>query len=81
MSRPPKSVAISVRDRLTARAREHRENAQLLITRYIVEPCPFVWTSRSHSTANHRIVDWCTDSGQSMAILTLGWLFNTFDVR
>jgi hypothetical protein len=37
MSRPPKNVAISVRDRLTARARERRENAQLLMTRYAIE--------------------------------------------
>ncbi len=37
MSRPPKNIAISVRDRLTARARERRENAQLLMTRYVIE--------------------------------------------
>ncbi len=37
MSRPPKNFAISVRDRLTARARERRENAQLLMTRYVIE--------------------------------------------
>ena len=37
MSRPPKNMAISVRDRLTARARERRENAQLLMTRYVIE--------------------------------------------
>jgi hypothetical protein len=30
-------MAISVRDRLTARARERRENAQLLMTRYVIE--------------------------------------------
>ncbi|MFZ5793809.1 MAG: nucleotidyl transferase AbiEii/AbiGii toxin family protein [Pseudomonadota bacterium] len=37
MSRPPKNMAVSVRDRLTARARERRENAQLLMTRYVIE--------------------------------------------
>jgi hypothetical protein len=37
LSRPPKNIAISVRDRLTARARERRENAQLLMTRYAIE--------------------------------------------
>lgn len=37
MSRPPKNIAISVRDRLTARARSRRENAQLLMTRYVIE--------------------------------------------
>jgi hypothetical protein len=37
MSRPPKNMAISVRDRLTARAHERRENAQLLMTRYVIE--------------------------------------------
>jgi len=37
VSRPPKNIAISVRDRLTARARERRENAQLLMTRYVIE--------------------------------------------
>jgi hypothetical protein len=33
----PKNIAISVRDRLTHRARERRENAQLLMTRYVIE--------------------------------------------
>ncbi|CAH0496394.1 hypothetical protein NVSP9465_01427 [Novosphingobium sp. CECT 9465] len=33
----PKNVAISVRDRLVARARSRRENAQLLMTRYVIE--------------------------------------------
>lgn len=37
MSRPPKNIAVSVRDRLTARARDRRENAQLLMTRYAIE--------------------------------------------
>lgn len=37
MKRPPKNIAISVRDRLTARARERREDAQLLMTRYVIE--------------------------------------------
>jgi len=37
MSRAPKNIAISVRDRLVARARERRENAQLLMTRYVIE--------------------------------------------
>lgn len=37
MSRPPKNVAVSVRDRLTALARSRRENAQLLMTRYAIE--------------------------------------------
>lgn len=37
MSRPPKNMAVSVRDRLTARARARRENAQLLMTRYVIE--------------------------------------------
>jgi hypothetical protein len=30
-------MAVSVRDRLTARARERKENAQLLMTRYVIE--------------------------------------------
>jgi hypothetical protein len=33
----PKNIGISVRDRLTQRARERRENAQLLMTRYVIE--------------------------------------------
>jgi Nucleotidyl transferase AbiEii toxin, Type IV TA system len=33
----PKNIAISVRDRLTQRARERRENVQLLMTRYVIE--------------------------------------------
>jgi len=33
----PKNIGVSVRDRLTARARERRENAQLLMTRYAIE--------------------------------------------
>lgn len=37
MNRAPKNVAISVRDRLVARARDRRENAQLLMTRYVIE--------------------------------------------
>lgn len=37
MSQAPKNVAISVRDRLVARARSRRENAQLLMTRYVIE--------------------------------------------
>lgn len=37
MSRPPKAVAVSVRARLTERARARRENAQLLMTRYVIE--------------------------------------------
>lgn len=37
MSPAPKNVAISVRDRLVARARSRRENAQLLMTRYVIE--------------------------------------------
>ena len=37
MSPAPKNVAISVRDRLVARARSRRENAQLLMTRYVLE--------------------------------------------
>lgn len=37
MSRPPKNIAVSVRARLTGRARARRENAQLLMTRYVIE--------------------------------------------
>ncbi|NBW75720.1 MAG: nucleotidyl transferase AbiEii/AbiGii toxin family protein [Sphingomonadaceae bacterium] len=37
MSPAPKNVAISIRDRLVARARSRRENAQLLMTRYGIE--------------------------------------------
>jgi len=37
VSQAPKNVAISVRDRLVARARSRRENAQLLMTRYAIE--------------------------------------------
>jgi hypothetical protein len=33
----PKNIGVSVRDRLIQRAREHRENAQLLMTRYAIE--------------------------------------------
>lgn len=33
----PKNIAVSLRDRLTQRARERRENAQLLMTRYAIE--------------------------------------------
>jgi len=35
--KPPKNVAVSVRDRLTQRARQQRLNAQLLMTRYAIE--------------------------------------------
>lgn len=37
MSPARRNVAISVRDRLVARARSRRENAQLLMTRYVIE--------------------------------------------
>ena len=37
MSQAPKNVAISVRDRFVARARSRRENAQLLMTRYVIQ--------------------------------------------
>lgn len=37
MSPALKNVAISVRDRLVARARSRRENAQLVMTRYVIE--------------------------------------------
>src|SRR3546814_5431581 len=37
VSAVPKNVAISVRDRLVARARSRRENAQLLMTHYVIE--------------------------------------------
>ena len=33
----PKNVGVSVRNRLTQRARERRANAQLLMTRYVIE--------------------------------------------
>lgn len=33
----PRNIGVSVRDRLTQRARERRENAQLLMTRYAIE--------------------------------------------
>jgi hypothetical protein len=33
----PKNIGVSVRDRLTQHARERRENAQLLMTRYAIE--------------------------------------------
>ena len=48
MSRPPKNMAISVRDRLTARARERRENAQLLMTRYVIERLLFRLSQSPH---------------------------------
>jgi hypothetical protein len=35
--RAPNNIGISVRDRLTQRARERRENTQLLMTRYVIE--------------------------------------------
>ena len=53
MTRPPKNMAISVRDRLTARARERRENAQLLMTRYVIERLLF---RRSLSPHRERFV-------------------------
>ena len=37
MTKAPKNIAISVRDRLTHRARERRESSQLLMTRYVIE--------------------------------------------
>jgi len=37
VTKAPKNIAISVRDRLTQRARERRENVQLLMTRYVIE--------------------------------------------
>lgn len=37
MSETPKNMAVSVRARLTNRARERKENAQLLMTRYVIE--------------------------------------------
>ena len=41
MSRPPKKMAISVHDRLTAFARARRENAQLPMSRNVIErPLP-----------------------------------------
>jgi len=33
----PKNIGVSIRERLTQRARERRENAQLLMTRYAIE--------------------------------------------
>jgi hypothetical protein len=33
----PKKMGVSIRERLTQRARERRENAQLLMTRYAIE--------------------------------------------
>ncbi|WP_296710603.1 nucleotidyl transferase AbiEii/AbiGii toxin family protein [Rhodoblastus sp.] len=33
----PKNMGVSIRERLTQRARERRENAQLLMTRYAIE--------------------------------------------
>ncbi|RYG01546.1 MAG: nucleotidyl transferase AbiEii/AbiGii toxin family protein, partial [Caulobacteraceae bacterium] len=35
MSETPKNMAASLRGRLTNRARERKENAQLLMTRYV----------------------------------------------
>jgi len=35
--KPPKNLGVSARDRLTRMARENRENAQLLMTRYAIE--------------------------------------------
>ena len=35
--KPPKNMGVSIRVRLTQRARERRENAQLLMTRYAIE--------------------------------------------
>lgn len=37
MSDKPKNIAASVRDRLTNLARQRKENAQLLMTRYVIE--------------------------------------------
>jgi Nucleotidyl transferase AbiEii toxin, Type IV TA system len=37
MSETPKNMAVSARARLTNRARERKENAQLLMTRYVIE--------------------------------------------
>jgi hypothetical protein len=37
VSRKPASIAVSVRARLTQRARDRRENAQLTMTRYVIE--------------------------------------------
>jgi hypothetical protein len=48
MSRPPKNMAISVRDRLTERARERRENALLLMTRYVIERLLFRLSLSAH---------------------------------
>jgi len=38
----PKHIGVSVRDRLTQRARERRENAQLLMTRMPSNVCSIV---------------------------------------
>jgi hypothetical protein len=37
LTKAPKNLGVSVRNRLTQRARERRENAQLLMTRYVIE--------------------------------------------
>ena len=37
MTKAPENIALSIRNRLTQRARERRENAQLLMTRYVIE--------------------------------------------
>lgn len=37
MTKPPANMAASARARLTQRARERRENAQLVMTRYVIE--------------------------------------------
>lgn len=37
MKRIPKNIGLSIRNQLTQRAREHRENVQLLMTRYAIE--------------------------------------------
>ena len=37
MTKAPKNIGLSIRNRLTQRARERRENAQLLMTRYVIE--------------------------------------------
>jgi len=37
VTKAPKNIAISVRDRLTHRARERRESSQLQMTRYVIE--------------------------------------------
>jgi len=48
VSPTPKNVAISVRDRLVARARNRRENAQLLMTRYVIERLLYRLSCSSH---------------------------------